>query len=191
MQSLLSGAASAGSTNSTSTGAGAAVALSATPQDGNPQLSAFAQVLSTLQQLQQSNPTEYQQVTSQIATNLQTAAQTATTDGNTTQAAQLTQLATDFTSASQNGTLPNIQDLAQAMCGAHGHHHHMDASSSSSDQSTSSQTSAAANQTTLAYELSQQISAFLSNQTSSTQAGTLDPLSIIQNTLTSAGVSLS
>jgi len=181
MQSLLSGAASAGSTNSPLTGSGAAVALSATPQDGNPQLSAFAQVLSTLQQLQQSNPTEYQQVTAQIATNLQTAAQAATTDGNTTQAAQLTQLATDFTSASENNTLPNIQGLAQAISGAEGHHHHhhMQASSDSSSQ------------TSLAYDLSQQISAFLANATSSPQAGKLDPLSIIQNTLASAGVSLS
>jgi hypothetical protein len=43
----------------------------------------------------------------------------------------------------------------------------------------------------LANDLSQQISAFLTNAMSSSQTGTLDPLSIIQNTLTSAGVSLS
>jgi len=77
------------------------------------QLSPFAQLLSTLQQLQQSNPTEYQQVTQQIATNLNSAAQTATTDGNTSAATQLTQLANDFTTASQTGQLPNISDLAQ------------------------------------------------------------------------------
>jgi hypothetical protein len=176
MQSLLS---SAASTNNTSTSASTTAASPASPQDGNPQLSPFAQVLSALQQLQQSNPTEYQQVTSQIATNLQTAASTATADGNTTQAAQLNRLATDFTSASQNGTLPNIQDLAQAMSSGHHHHHHMQASSGSSDQSSS------------ASELSNQISAFLVNATSSTQAASLDPLSIIQNTLSSAGVSLS
>jgi hypothetical protein len=74
-------------------------------QDAN-QLSPFTQILSTLQQLQQSNPTEYQQVTSQIATNLQTAAKTATADGNTSQATELNQLATDFQNASQNNTLP-------------------------------------------------------------------------------------
>jgi hypothetical protein len=49
-------------------------------------LSPFAQVMSTLQQLQQSNPTQYAQVTKQIATNLQTAAQTAQSEGNTTAA---------------------------------------------------------------------------------------------------------
>src|SRR5580700_11372407 len=61
-------------------------------QTENGQLSPFAQIMSTLQQLQQSNPTEYKQVTQQISTNLQTAAQTATADGLTTQAAQLNQL---------------------------------------------------------------------------------------------------
>src|ERR1039457_6306401 len=60
-------------------------------QPDNGQLSPFAQLLSTLQQLQQSNPTEYKQVTQQIATNLQNAAKTATADGNSTQATQLNQ----------------------------------------------------------------------------------------------------
>jgi hypothetical protein len=87
-------------------------------------LSRFAQMLSSLQQLQQSDPAKYQQVTSQIATNLQTAAKAATADGNTSKAAELNQLANDFTNASQNNTLPNIQDLAQAAHGAHSHHHH-------------------------------------------------------------------
>ncbi len=80
--------------------------------------------MNTLQQLQQSNPTNYQQVTQQIATNLQAAAQTAQSEGNTTAANQLNQLATDFTNASTSGQLPNIQDLAQAMGGHHHHHHH-------------------------------------------------------------------
>ena len=48
-------------------------------QSDNGQLSPFAQLLNTLQQLQQSDPTKYQQVTQQIATNLQSAAQTAQT----------------------------------------------------------------------------------------------------------------
>jgi hypothetical protein len=93
-------------------------------QSDSGQLSPFAQLLSTLQQLQQSNPTEYKQVTQQIATNLQNAAQTATSDGNTSAANQLTQLATDFTTASQSGQLPNISDLAQAIGGGGHHHHH-------------------------------------------------------------------
>jgi hypothetical protein len=178
LQSLLNGA---GSVNGTSTNTSTAAASLSIPQEGNPQLSPFAQLMSTLQQLQQSDPAKYQQVTSQIATNLQTAAKTATADGNTSQAAELNQLATDFTNASQNNTLPNVQDLAQALNGGHGHHHHhhMQTSSASSDQTSS------------ANNLSQQISAFLVNSTSSTQAASLNPLSIIQNTLSSAGVSLS
>ncbi len=50
-----------------------------------------------------------------MAINLQSVAQTATADGNTTAASQLRQLATDFTNASQSGQLPNIQDRAQAV----------------------------------------------------------------------------
>jgi trimeric autotransporter adhesin len=172
------------------------------PQDSSPQLSPFAQILSTLQQLQQSNPTEYQQVTSQIASNLQTAAQTATSDGDTSQATELSQLATDFNNASQNNTLPNIQDLAQALGGAHGHHHHhmsSSGSSSTSDSSTGSSstsstsssgsTSSASGSSTPDAMLTQLISMFMGNNTSATQANSsLDPLSIINNTLTSAGL---
>ncbi len=108
-----------------------------TPQSDNGQLSPFAQIASTLQQLQQSNPTQYQQVTQTIASDLTTAAQTAQSDGNTTAANQLTQLASDFTTASKNGTLPNLQDLAQATgdtaVGGHHHHHHHHAEAASSD----------------------------------------------------------
>src|SRR5271167_3590566 len=101
-------------------------------QSDSSQLSPFARLLSTLQQLQQSNPTQYQQVTQQIATNLQTAAKTAQADGNSTAANQLSQLATDFTNASNTDQLPNIQDLAQALGGHHHHHHHSEAASSDS-----------------------------------------------------------
>jgi len=168
------------------------------PQDGSPQLSPFARILSTLQQLQTSDPTKYQQVTAQIATNLQSAAQTATSDGNTSLASQLNQLSTDFTNASQNNTLPNVQDLATAVAGAHGHHHHhhMHAPSSSSDSGSSTDTTASdpsiANPTpansTQAGGLSQIISSFLVNSLSSAQNSSLDPLSIISSTLSSAGV---
>jgi hypothetical protein len=122
-------------------------------QPDSSQLSPLGQVLSTLQQLQQSNPTEYKQVTQQIATNLTSAAQTAQSDGNTTAANQLTQLAGDFTNASTSGQLPNIQDLAQAVGGGEGGHHHHHHADSSSTSSTSQ-----------------------------------NPLSIIANTLASAGV---
>ena len=134
-----------------------------TTQPDNGQLSPFAQIASTLQQLQQSNPTEYQQVTQTIATNLTTAAQTAQSNGNTKAANQLAQLASDFTTASKNGTLPNLQDLAQATggtqggtqaTGGHHHHHHHHAAGDSSDSDSTS----------------------------------LNPLSIISNALSGAGV---
>ncbi len=132
------------------------------------QLSPFAQLMSTLQQLQQSDPTKYTQVTQQIATNLQAAAQTATTNGNSTAANQLNQLATDFTNASQSGQLPNIQDLAEAMGsdsgGGHRHHHHF--SSGSSDSSSNSSSS------------------------STSQSASLNPLQIISSTLSKAGVNI-
>jgi len=160
-------------------------ASSLTQQPDNGQLSPFAQLMNTLQQLQQSDPTKYQQVTQQIATNLQAAAKTAQSDGNTTAANQLTQLANDFTTASQSGQLPSIQDLAQAAGGHHHHHHHghaasPDSGSNSTDNSSSNSTSTGTNQA-----LSQILSAFQSN---STQSDALNPMAIILNTLSNAGI---
>ncbi|MGH7868379.1 MAG: hypothetical protein ACREP9_12325, partial [Candidatus Dormibacteraceae bacterium] len=124
------------SPNTSSTAGASSLAL---PAD-NQQLSPFAQIVSQLQQLQQSDPAKYQQVTQQIAANLQSAAQTAQEDGNTVAASQLTQLSTDFSTASTTGQLPHLQDLAQATTGHHhhggGHHHHAaaaDPDSSSTD----------------------------------------------------------
>jgi hypothetical protein len=113
-------------------------------------------------------------VTKQIATNLQTAAQTATKDGDTSAASQLTQLATDFTKASSSGQLPNIQDLVAAVGGGHAHHHHASAS-----------TSAAGTSTTPSAE--QQLLAAFQSGTNS-QSGAFNPLSIISNMLSSAGI---
>jgi hypothetical protein len=138
------------------------------PSD-NSQLSPFVQAMNTLQQLQQSDPTKYQQVTQQIATNLQTAAQIAQSEGNTTAANQLNQLATDFTNASTSGQLPNIQDMAQAMGGHHHHHHHHSSGTSSSSSSSST--------------ADQLLAAF---QTSESQNDSLDATSIILNTLSSS-----
>ena len=140
------------------------------PSDSS-QLSPFVQLMNTLQQLQQSDPTKYQQVTQQIATNLQAAAQTAQSSGNTTAATQLNQLATDFTNASKSGQLPNIQDAAQAMGGHHHHHHHHSGGTSGSSSSNST--------------LDQLLAAF---QTSGTQNDSLDPMSIILNTLSTSGI---
>ena len=173
LSSALQGTTSAGKSLS-STGAS-----SVTAQSENGQLSPFAQLMSTLQQLQQSNPTEYKQVTQQIATNLQNAAQTAKTDGNSTAATQLNQLATDFTNASQSGQLPNMQDLAQAI-GGHHHHHHSHAASTDADSTSSSSSTS--------QTLSQLLSAFQAN---STQNESLDPMAIITNTLSSAGINIS
>jgi hypothetical protein len=158
--------------------------LSAVQQPDSGQLSPFAQLMSILQQLQQSNPTQYQQVTQQIATNLQSAAQTAQSEGNTTAATQLNQLSTDFTNASTSGQLPNVQDLAQAV-GGHHHHHHAHAASNDSDanSSASSASSNSANQM-----LSQILSAFQANEA---QTNALNPLNIIVNTLSQAGLTVS
>ncbi len=161
------------------------VASSSTPQADNGQLSPLAQMLSTLQQLQESDPTKYAQVTGQIATNLQKAAQTATADGNTTAANQLNQLAADFTNASNSGQLPNIQDLAKAIGGGHHHHHHhsysgsadSEASSTTSDSSTTTSSSGSSAQTL-----------FPPLQSNGSQSDALNPTSIILNTLSNAGV---
>jgi hypothetical protein len=164
----------------------ASVGTTAIQTQDNNNLSPFAQVMSELQQLQQSNPTQYQQVTQQIATNLTTAAQTATTAGNTTAASQLTQLATDFTNASTSGQLPSISDLAQAIGGHHHHHHHGGHSGAASDSTSStSGTSSSTSTSSASQTLSQLLAAF---QSTATQDSALDPMSIILNTLSSAGI---
>jgi hypothetical protein len=157
----------------------------------NSQLSPFAELLNTLQELQQSNPTEYQQVTQQIATNLQSAARTAQSEGNTTAANQLNTLATDFTNASQSGQLPNIQDLAQAIGGGGRHHHHHGASSdsdSNSSASSSSSTSSTSDSSSASQTVSQLLAAFQAN---GAHNESLNPMAIIMNTLQSAGISSS
>lgn len=152
-------------------------------QSDSGRLSPFVQVMDSLQQLQQSDPSKYQQVTQQIATNLQSAAQTAQSEGNSTAASQLNQLASDFTSASKNGQLPNVQDLAQALSGHHhhgGHHHHVASTSSTTDSSSDSSSSSSSNS-----PLSQLLSAL---QTGDSQGQAQSPLSIIENTLNRAGI---
>ena len=181
LQSILGSALQAtGLTNTNGNSESTASLASAALQPDNSQLSPLADIMSTLQQLQQSNPSHYQQITQQISANLLTAAQTAQTDGNTTAATQLNQLSTDFSSASKSGQLPSILDLAQAIGGGH-HHHHFHAGSSGSDNNPTSSSSSSANQT-----LSQFLSAMQSN---GTQNDALDPMAIILNTLSTAGIS--
>jgi hypothetical protein len=155
-------------------------AVSGAPSLDNSQLSPLAQLLSTLQQLQQTDPVKYQQVTQQIATNLQTAAQTAQSNGNTTAANQLNQLATDFTSASTTGQLPNILDLAQAS-GGHHHHHHSHSHANAGGSSTASNNPP-----------SDPLSQLRSNgQADEVHNDSLNPMAIIFDTLSSAGITLS
>jgi hypothetical protein len=78
-------------------------------------LSPFAQLAGAFQQLQQADPAAYAKLTRQIATSLQNESQTAQSQGNSGVAGELSQLANDFTTASQTGQLPNLQDLAQAV----------------------------------------------------------------------------
>src|ERR1019366_6269916 len=136
LKSILSRLQNAGlTTNETSNSPGSVAAPTSTQQSDSTQLSPLAQILTTLQQLQQSNPAEYKQVTAQIATNLTSAAATAQAEGYTTAATQLNQLATDFTNASRSGPLPNLHDMAQAVSGGHHHHHGHHAQSSQSASS--------------------------------------------------------
>jgi hypothetical protein len=142
------------------------------------QLSPFAQIATTLQQLQQQSSTQYQSVTGKIAANLQTAAGAAQGAGNTTLANQLSQLSSDFSSASQNNQLPDFHDLAQVIAGGH-NHRHGEASASTSGGGNSSAGSGGAD----AASLLSQFSAGGQNQA-------LNPVSIVFSTLSSAGISL-
>ena len=169
------------------------LSLGSGPHDSS-SLSPFTQLLSTLQQLQQSNPAQYSQVAQQIAKKLQSAAQTASSNGNATAADELNQLATDFTNASQTGQLPNIQDLAQAIGGAHHHygHRHAATSSASSDDSTNSGNSSSTGSSNASSGSSsaatQSLSQLLGALGANTQNGQFDPQSIIFSTLLNAGV---
>lgn len=211
LQSILDGALQNNGVQANTSASG--VSTASTQQADSSQFSSpLVQVLSTLQQLQQSNPTEYQQVTQQIATNLQNAAQSASTDGNSTAANQLNQLATDFNNASQSGQLPNIGDLAQAMGGAEGHHHHhhghhasLDESSSDSTSNTSStpgtssstsssstNSSSSSSGSTTASNFTNPFAQFIeAYQANAQQNEALNPMSIIMNTLNSAGITSS
>jgi hypothetical protein len=100
----------------------------------SPEISPLAQMMTTLQRLQQTDLAKYKEVTGQIATNLQKAAQSAQSDGNTTAAAALNQLASDFQDASQTGQMPNLKNLATAHTGHHGHHHAHGGASQPQDQ---------------------------------------------------------
>jgi hypothetical protein len=97
----------------------AALNVTAAPfQSDGSQLSPLAQLVATLEALRESDLAKYTQVTRQIAANLLSAAQIAESQGNSTAASQLTQLAADFATASANGQLDTLmKDLSHAAGG--------------------------------------------------------------------------
>ena len=133
-----------------------------------------------LQRLPQSNPSQYAQVTQQIAAKLQSAAQTAQVNGSTTAASGLNSLATDFTSASQNGQQPNVQDLTKAI----GRAAAVDADCGTGSSVSSNTSGGGANSVS---QITGQL--FASLQTNATQSASADPASIILSTLSNAGPS--
>ncbi|HWE53105.1 MAG TPA: hypothetical protein VG273_25160 [Bryobacteraceae bacterium] len=164
------------SSSSTATSATPTSSTSGLARQGTGQISSFEQILSSLQQLQQANPSQYTQVTQQISSNLQTAAQSATAAGNTGLASEASQLSTDFKNASTSGQLPNVQDLAQAFRGGPHHHHHFGGFPTALNSTAPATATAPANNN---------IASFLQSLNS---PQSLTPVSIIQNTLSSAGI---
>lgn len=86
-------------------------------------ISPAASFLSQLDQIQQPSPTQYSNVATSIATQLQADAADARKSGNAGQANTLTQLATEFQNSAQTGQVPSAQVLQKALGGHHGHHH--------------------------------------------------------------------
>ncbi len=97
-------------------------AASASQPAGTADISPSARFLSWLQQLQQQNPDQFKLVASGLASRLQKEAQRAQASGDTTQAGQLNQLASEFQKSAETGELPSAQDLQAAGFGAHYHH---------------------------------------------------------------------
>jgi HSP90 family molecular chaperone len=148
-------------TNQTSTSPGA----SGVPTDSN-DMSAFAKLMSELQQLQQSDPDKFKSVMSDIAKTLKTDAQNATGS----QATFLNNLSSKFDQAAQTGQMPDLQPKAQSAGGGHHHHHHVQSyqAQAASPADTSAATASSSSQQTQ-FSLAQ----------------------VIQNALQNAGVTLS
>jgi len=101
-------------------------------------LSQPGQLWSQLQSLAQNNPTEFKQVTADIASQLKDAASSATGG----QAQFLTNLSNRFQAASQSGSMSDLAPPASQGQGVHHghHHHHAQAAQSTTDSSQSSST---------------------------------------------------
>jgi hypothetical protein len=117
-----------GTTSATDTDGGSSTS-SLSSASASTSVSSEAKLLSELQNLQTSNPAEFKQVTADISTQLQAAAQQA----SGSQAQTLSSLASKFQQASQTGSLAPLQ-------GGHhhggGHHHAAPATDSSSSDTT-------------------------------------------------------
>jgi hypothetical protein len=95
----------------------------------------MASLLNQLQQLQQTDPTQFKSVMSSIAATLTTDAQSATGP----QAQHLTDLANKFSQAAQTGQMPDLQPPGQQQGASahHHHHHHVSSYQNGSSSSTS------------------------------------------------------
>lgn len=109
LQSLLSNQLQSAGVESPQTRTNASVlsAVSA-PQADQSKLSLFSQIVSSLEKLQESNPSEYKQITGQIATSLQRAATAAEASGDSQASSALNQLAKVFSDVSKSGRLPQF-----------------------------------------------------------------------------------
>ena len=163
------------------------------PQDEQ-QLSPFAQMLTTLQKLQQTDTTKYRQVAQEIAMDLQKASASVDPADQDT-ANQLYRLSADFSQAAQTGQLPDIQDLATAFTSGLQHHRHQQASLSSDalgdGSSASSSIASGGNSTSATSNIRQLFSQLLAAlHARSNGSESLNPTSIIFNALSNAGVTV-
>src|SRR5579871_6534616 len=75
----------------------------------------FANLLSSLKGVQQTQPARYRSMARQISSSLDAGAWAATARGNAALAGQLSRLSADFKVAAKSGQLPNLADLAQTI----------------------------------------------------------------------------
>jgi hypothetical protein len=104
---------------------------------GNVNLSQAAQFFSKLQDLSQSNPSQFKKLTAEISSQLQTDAQKATTTGSQT---FLNNLASQFQTASQTGSTTPLQTASPQTGSHHGHGHHSSGEAAYSQASQSAAT---------------------------------------------------
>jgi hypothetical protein len=168
---------------SPSTGTTSTAGATTAGQSDSSQISPLGQLIGTLQQLQKTDPAKFAQVTQQIATNLQADAQTAQTQGDSSEAKQLTTLAADFSSASKSGRVSTLlQDLTPAA--GVGHHRHGSGVASTTGPTTDS--------TSTADSASNQLLSLLeTNESQSTGSTNLKATATILNTLNASGIATS